>query len=369
MQHSPKVLHVVISMNVGGAETLVSSMVKNELYRSNKPIVCCLENVGDLGEALVAEGYGVYAKQRSPGIDWSLINWLKNIMVVNQVSVVHAHQYTPLFYATIAALLAGRPKVIYTEHGRFYPDRKSWKRTIVNPLLALGVKHLVAISKATASAMNEYDNFPQGRINVIHNGIDFSRLNPVVDRNDLKREFDLPEKCTVLGTASRLNEIKNIDMMLRVFSDVRATFDDAYLVVAGDGPERERLEKLAGQLGVRDFIRFVGMRFDMPRIYSLFDVFLLTSFTEGISVTLLEALGSGVPAVVTNVGGNSELITEGVNGFLVPVDHDHIMVERIEQLLMDSLLRRQISQAAKINVHTEFTEDLMMTRYRDLYDN
>ncbi len=161
---SPKILHVVISMVVGGAERLVYDMVKYPAFAANPPVVCCMDAVGELGEKLSEEGYSVHCKGRRPGLDFEMITWLRDIIRQEKVDVVHAHQYSPLFYAVPAALLAGRVKVVYTEHGRFYPERKNWKRSLFNPLLALGVDHLVSISEATAKAMAVYDNFPLKRI-------------------------------------------------------------------------------------------------------------------------------------------------------------------------------------------------------------
>jgi len=359
----PKILHVVISMNVGGAEKLVANMVRHESFHDNPPVVCCLDELGELGEQLRSDGYKVFVKGRKPGLDWSLIPWLRGILKQEGVEVVHAHQYTPLFYTVPAAMWAGRPKVVYTEHGRFYPDRKSWKRTLVNPILSLGVDHLVAISEATADAMATYDNFPRKRIQVIHNGIDFSRLNPDYDKSAKRKELGIPEGCKVLGTASRLNEIKNIPMMLRVFKQVSEQMDNVCLVIAGDGPERQKLESLAKDLGIADDVKFIGMRFDMPEIYPLFDVFLLTSFTEGISVTLLEALGSGVPAVVTDVGGNKEIRTNSEDCYLINIDDEITFVNQIKSFLS------KISYQNITTVKQHFSMDKMMTSYTEFYSS
>lgn len=168
---------------VGGAERLVYDMVRYPAFADNPPVVCCMDSVGELGEKLREEGYKVYCKGRKPGFDFEMIAWLRAIIRIEKIDVVHAHQYSPLVYATPAAFLAGRKKVVYTEHGRFYPERKSWKRSLINPLLALGVDHLVSISAATADAMATYDSFPRQRIKVIHNGIDCSGMNPVFDKS------------------------------------------------------------------------------------------------------------------------------------------------------------------------------------------
>jgi glycosyltransferase involved in cell wall biosynthesis len=366
--NNPKIMHVILSMQVGGAERLVSDMVRYPAFAANKPIVCCLDTIGELGEKLLQDGYTVYCKGRQPGLDVTVIGWLREIMKREHVEVVHAHQYSPLFYTVPAAFLSGRKKLVYTEHGRFHPERKSWKRMIFNPLLSLGVDHLVAISAATAQAMARYDNFPLSRIKVIHNGIDCSTMNRESNNSSKRQELGLDSSCRILGTAGRLNSIKNMSMMIRGLKLVLHQVPDTYLVIAGQGEEREMLQRLADQLDVGDRVKFIGLRFDLPEIYPLFDVFLLTSFTEGISVTLLEAMASGVPAVVSDVGGNREIVLDGKSGYLVPVDDDLLLAQKVVTLLKDGKLGAQMGKVAKQRVQDQFSVDGMIRRYRKLYN-
>jgi len=362
---APKVLHVVISMVVGGAERLVYDMVKYPAFADTPPAVCCMDAVGELGEKLISEGYTVRCKGRKPGLDLSMILWLRERILEEKADVVHAHQYSPIFYAVPAALLAGGVKVVYTEHGRFYPERKSWKRSLLNPVLALGVDHLVSISQATAHAMASYDNFPLRRIKVIHNGIDCSGAE--VDKLAKRSELGISEGSRIIGTAARLNSIKNIQMMLRVLKLVLQEVPEACLVIAGQGEEEKKLKAMAWELGVADQVKFIGLRFDLPEIYQLFEVFLLTSFSEGISVTLLEAMASGIPSVVTDVGGNREVVVEGETGYLLAVDGDQPMAQRICHLLQHSDLASKAGQSGKERVHSQFSVKKMMDSYSLLY--
>ncbi len=226
---------------------------------------------------------------------------------------------------------------------------------------------MVAISAATADAMGVYDNFPRNRIQVIHNGIDFSQLNPIYDKVEKRRELGLPEGCTVVGTASRLNEIKNIPMMLRVFKQVNEQLENVYLVIAGDGPERKALEQMVDDFGIAEKVKFIGMRFDLPEIYPLFDVFLLTSFTEGISVTLLEALGSAVPVVVTDVGGNKEILSGANSSFLIELEDEAGFVDLIIRIIENKYGIKSSINSLSENIKNKFSEYNMMKSYMRLY--
>jgi glycosyltransferase involved in cell wall biosynthesis len=157
-------------------------------------------------------------------------------------------------------------------------------------------------------------------------------------------------------------------MMLRAFKQVLVEKPDTCLMIAGDGSQTEKLKTLAGELGIQDSVKFIGLRYDMPEIYRLMDVFLLTSFTEGISVTLIEAMASGVPGVVTDVGGNPEVVVDGVSGYLVPLDADALLAELVVGLLSDPVLAGRISSNARKRAVEQFSFDTMMSAYRTLYE-
>lgn len=363
-----RILHVILTLGVGGAEQLVYRMVTsctNEI----RPVVCCLLFLGELGELLKREGGRVYCRNHKGGIDFGIIGWLKRIIIDEKIDVVHAHTYSPLFYSVPAAKLVGGVKVVYTEHGRLYPERSNWKLSLINPILALGTDHIVSISESTAKAMNKYDNFPLSRIKVIHNGISISDIKQKVDKLAKKRSLGLTDSSRVIGTAARIEEIKNIPMMLRAFQHVLEEVPDTCLLIAGKGSKEQELQTYAEELGISKNVKFIGLRSDLWEIYQIMDIFLLTSFTEGISVTLLEAMASGVPAVVTDVGGNSEVVVDGVTGCLVPLHDDNAMAQCIVKLLNNRDTLMIYAAAAKDRVTDHFSFDGMMKSYEMLYNS
>ncbi|HJV66222.1 MAG TPA: glycosyltransferase [Geomonas sp.] len=367
-QHIPKVMHVVLSLGAGGgAEAIAYELARDPRLEGNRPIVCCLQLIGGLGELLLQDGFRVFCRVRRDGFDPSLIGWLAEIIRSERIDVVHAHQYTPMFYSVPAALWAGGVPVIYTEHGRLYPDRRIWKRSLVNPLLALGIRHLVSISHSTRLSMARLDRMPGRRIEVIHNGVDPGKMMLPFDRAAKRAELGLQASWRVVGMAARLEEIKNIDLALRAFTLVAAARPDCRFVIAGFGSRQRQLEELAAQLGGAGRVIFLGLRHDLPDLYQLMDVFVLSSFTEGISVTLLESMASGVPAVVTAVGGNPEVVVEGETGYLVELGDQQAMAERILRLLADPALARRLGEKGRQRVESLFSIQSMRSAYRLLY--
>lgn len=362
----PKILHVILTLAVGGAEQLVYRMVTSSPV-DERPIVCCLSCLGELGELLRQEGGKVYCRNHRGGIDLGIVNWLCQILTEESINVIHAHTYTPYFYSILASIKFRNVKVIYTEHGRLLPEQFNWKKFLLNPLLAKATDHIVSISKSTAKAMNVYDNFPLHRIEVIHNGIHFPESHQSIDISSKKHSLGLPSLSRVIGTAARLEDIKNISMIIRSFREVIDEIPDTYLLIAGKGSEKEALTKLSEDLGLSQRVLFIGLRTDLWEIYQLLEVFLLSSLTEGVSLTLLEAMASGVPAIVTDVGGNPEVVTDGVTGALVPLNDDKAMAKKIIELLNNQRKWNSYASNAKKRITSDFSFESMMESYKKLY--
>jgi glycosyltransferase involved in cell wall biosynthesis len=165
-----------------------------------------------------------------------------------------------------------------------------------------------------------------------------------------------------------LRPVKDYPCLLRAFARARSRVADATLVFVGDGVERPKLEALGRELGVAEAVRFAGDRSDVPRLLRLFDVFALSSQTEGISVALLEAMATGLPAVVTDTGGNPEVVVEGQTGELAPVGDHEALGDALAGLLADPGRRRVWGAAARERVLEDFSLDRMVRDYESIYD-
>jgi len=203
---------------------------------------------------------------------------------------------------------------------------------------------------------------------VVHNGVDVEGYCPGEPAPELMAELGIAGGAPVVGTVGNLRAVKDYPCLLRAFAWARERVGDAALVFVGDGAERPRLEALAGELGVADAVRFAGARTDVARMLRLFDVFALSSRTEGISVALLEAMATGLPAVVTDTGGNPEVVVEGQTGRLAPVGDPERLGEALADLLADPGRRRAMGEAARERVVAEFSLERMIGAYESIYD-
>lgn len=359
------ILHVILSLDIGGAESLVVEFAKESNPEIFNVKVCCLDKVGDLGEELISEGYSVIALGRRPGIDWRLIFRLRKLLQEEKIDIIHAHQYTPFFYASLARFYSRKSRLIFTEHGRFYPEKKRIKRIIFDPLLSRFASGIVAISEATKDAMVQYDNFPGKKIKIIYNGVKLKVNN--VRRERKRHELDLSLKDFVLATASRLDSIKNHKMLIRVMKKIVKIAPCCKLLIAGSGSEYDKLFAEIKEYDLSEYVYLLGYRSDVMEIFFASDVFLLSSLTEGTSITLLEAMYAGLPAIVTNVGGNSEILEEKVTGFMVDSNDDQGMADKILFLYRNKNVVKQMGEAGKKRVRTLFSFEKMMKQYEELY--
>ena len=368
-----KVMQLALSLVIGGTEKLVYDIVQQVDPQKVSSVVCCLDTLGHFGEELQKEGYPVVALHRKPGIDWKLIQRLSALLRQEKIDVIHAHQYTPYFYGFMAAwhnkirTFSTTPKLVFTEHGRFYPDERKLKRVITNPVLSLFTDEIVTISEQTKSSLITYENFPAHRIRVVYNGIELSKFSQPLDGAAKKKELGLPPDAPVIGIVARLDPIKNHAMLLRAFKQVLETLPDACLLIVGDGPEGVNLKTLAESLGIMNNTTFLGARRDVPELLQTFDVFALSSFSEGTSVTLLEAMGASIPIVATRVGGNPEVVQDRETGYLVQSDDEQDMAAMLLALLQDKETRQRMGHAGRQRVQQMFSLEKMVNAYTGLY--
>jgi glycosyltransferase involved in cell wall biosynthesis len=361
-----RIVHITFDMGIGGAEQVIYNLVRHtDSSRYDVSVLCLNEPLGPFGMALEKQGYEIHPLDRKPGFDWSLVRGIRRFVIANEVRVLHCHQYTPYVYGLLGAVLTGC-KVIFTEHGRFYPDRRKWKRVLVNPLLNQFTDFITAISAATREALVLFENFPRRKIKVVYNGIDDSRFI-LPQEEGLKESLGIARDAHIIGTVARLDPIKNHPLMIKALKIVLEHFPGTVLVIVGDGPERAKLEVLTRELGLSSQVIFTGFREDTHLYYRIIDIFLLTSFSEGTAMTLLEAMAGSLPCIATDAGGNTEVVRDGETGFIILNNDEKALAEKVCNLLADEPLRRKMGRAGRKRFENEFTVEKMVRAYEEMY--
>lgn len=360
-----KVMHLTYDMRIGGTEMVIKNIIEgSDSTAFNMSIYCIEEPIGPWGQDMQKNGTSITSTQRKDGFDLTLIKRIRQHVKKSDIDILHCHQYTPWVYGVLAA--AGlKTKVIFTEHGRFYPDSSSWKRRIVNPILASMTSGITAISKATKQALVEFEFIPAKRIEVIYNGI--KPLQATGNTQALRESYNIAPTTTLLGTIARFDPIKNHPMMLRGLRHCLDKGMDVKLMIVGDGEMRPQIERLTNELKLNDHVILTGYKPEPAKYLEAFDLYLLTSFSEGTSMTLLEAISLGKPCIVTDVGGNPEVIVDGECGLVVGSDDDNELSIKIIALLKNKEQMHEMSKCAAQNYHNRFAATLMGKSYADSY--
>jgi glycosyltransferase involved in cell wall biosynthesis len=357
------------TLKTGGAEVLAARLAR-QLRDRFRFLFVCLDACGELGEALRQEGFPVSVIERKAGLDWRCPLRLARLFREERVDVIHAHQYTPFFYGITARLLYRRAGVLFTEHGRHYPDHPRRKRMIANRLLLGRRDRVIGVGEAVRKALIDNEGIPPYRAEVIYNGVDLSVFSEgSFDRKATRKELGLNETDLVILQVARLDYLKDHATAVRTLARVLPVIPQARLVLVGEGPEEAGIRKVVEELGVREQVKFLGLRQDVARILAAGDVFLLTSISEGIPLTVIEAMGAALPVVATRVGGLPEVVEEGLTGFLASRSDDAALSDHLVRLLSDSELRKHLGEQGRTRAQARFTESRMHEEYVRVYES
>lgn len=364
----PTVGHVLHRMDRAGAEVLAGDLARrlSDRYRS---VFFCLDGIGALGETLASEGFAVTALGRRPGLDLRVAGRLRAAVKRHDVALLHAHQYTPFCYAALSRRLSATPPILFTEHGRHYPDQRKAKRVWANRWLLKPTDRVTAVGRFVKQALIENERIAENRVDVVYNGIDPDAFPPADTeaRARARHLIDVDAETPLVMQVARFHPVKDHALSVRAFARVVKCIPAARLCLVGDGPERPATEALAAELGIHDHVLFLGVRDDVDKLLPGADLFVLSSLSEGVSVTLLESMATGLPIVATDVGGNGEVVIHDETGLLSPRGNDEALAENLITLLGAPDRRAMFGRAGRVRLLETFTQDRMHRQYANLY--
>lgn len=358
-----RVLFVITSMPVGGAETLLVQLIRGLDRTRFAPELCCLKQLGPLGEELSRE-IPTHSRLLGHKYDALVLARLLRLLRRRRIdAVVTVGAGDKMFWGRLAAWLAGVPVVISALHSTGWPDEIGR----LNRALTSLTDCFIAVARRHGRYLVEKEGLPNEKVRVIPNGVDSERFRPRADlRAGLRRSLDVPRDAPVCGVVAALRPEKNHALFLHVAASVRQEFPAARFLVVGDGPERTSLEQLANDLGLANAVKFLGTRGDIPALLSALDVFVLTSDNEASPVSILEAMSTQLPVVATRVGSIEEVVHHGVHGLLAPRGDAKAISEHVVRLLRDRKLAGKMGRAGRENVVAHGSHSTMVTGYENL---
>lgn len=365
-----RVLHVIDRLDMGGTEYVMLKVMKGLEGEEFESRVCAARGFNeDLEHLREWRGKIFVAGQPRSGFQL-LVLPLRRIMREFRPHIVHSRNWGAI-EAVPAARLAGVPVAIHSEHGYIpemvhgLPKRQRWIR-----------RGAYAMADALFTVTDELRRYharqagiSPSRFRVIRNGIDTGRFAPnAAQRQEMRAALGIPPAAFVAGIVSRLVSIKDHPTLFRAAEQLASRKMDVRVVVAGSGPERERLEAIVSASPLlAGRVMFLGAQDNVPQLLNAFDVFVLPSLTEGMSNTILEAMATGLPVLATGVGGNPELVEDCVTGMLFTPGDAEKLGAQMDILLGDEVLRARYGAEARRRAVADFSLDRMLANYRDLY--
>ncbi|MEK7232804.1 MAG: glycosyltransferase family 4 protein [Elusimicrobiota bacterium] len=372
-----KVVHLVTRLDLGGAQQNTLHTVRNLDRSKFEPVLACgpggmlddeVNNDADV-KTIVVESL---RRDIAPFYDLLALLELTKIFLAEKPDILHTHSSKAGILGRLAAALAGVPLVVHTYHGFGFHDRQPLfvKKSYVflERLCARFTDVFVFVSKANVAYAAEHGIARAQDAVLIRSGVKLAGLPAPVDAARLKMSVGVGMHNLLVVSVGNLKPQKNAGDFVSVAASVLVEVPEARFVFIGDGPQRRALEDRAFALGLEGKVLFLGWRRDVVEWLASADVFVLTSLWEGLPRALVEAMKSGLPAVCYATDGVTDLIQDGVNGFLVePGDHA-AMATRVSALLRDESRRKTLAAAASSSIGTEFDIDGMVRSQEALYE-
>ena len=355
-------MHVLSSFGVGGQERVALDLAIGQKARGHDVSVISLapEPDGAMADEFAAAGIAVGRVEKRPGLDPTLVPRLARALLQRRANVVHTHNPLPLIYGAPAACLA-RAAAIHTKHGLNPGGRgQRWLRRTAARL----VNAFIAVSDTTAEQARVQHDAAPDKLHTIPNGIRLDRYAPDAEARAAARvELGLGD-AWVVGTVGRLTAAKNQAMLVRAMAPILSS--QVRLVIVGEGEDRPAIEAAIAELPDPRWVVLTGRRMDVPRLVHAFDVFALSSTTEGLPLVVPEAMAAGLPIVTTGVGGLPGVVDDQVTGLVVPVDQDR-MAKALAALAADRRRARAMGARARTAALARYGYDRMVDAYLEVY--
>lgn len=360
-----RVMFVQTDMRVGGAEMVTANIIRRLDRAQFFPELCCLKELGQIGETLVGE-VPVHCQLLRNKYDLRVLPRMIRLLRDRKIdAVVTVGAGDKMFWGRIAARRLGVPAIISALHSTGWPDGVGR----LNRMLTTVTDAFVAVAASHREYLVEQEGFPADRVVVIPNGVDAAKYAPLRDVGAVKRELGIDANAPVVGIVAALRPEKNHELFLELARRVLRQLPSARFLIVGDGLCRGDLERRAAEMGLRSSVLFLGSRNDVPRLLTAMDVFALTSHNEANPISILEAMSVGRPVVATDVGSIHEAVSEGVTGHLAAAGDSARLTERVLGLLTDEPRRLAMGAAARRTVIERWSIDAMVCGYERLIES
>jgi glycosyltransferase involved in cell wall biosynthesis len=361
----PRVLYLSHTFAVGGAEEMVLNLVRH-LPPRFEPMVTSIGQAGPIGEEIRRTGVPFAELGLTPGMRRPLdVLRLERHLRDRQPTIVHTFLLTASLYGRAAAIMASVPIVIGTEVNIY--ERKRAHHSVTERLLMAGTDAVVASAESVKEFYTQQVGADPAKVEVIYNAVDWSRLETTTTRAALRASMGVPPDARVAGIIARLTEQKGHRVLFDALAGNEA-LRQLHLVVVGGGELEADLRARVADLGLTARVHFAGPRRDLGDLLASWDLFVMSSFWEGLPLSLVLAMGAGLPVVSTRVAGIPEVVRDDETGLLVEPGDSVALGAAIARVVTDPALRARLGEAARAFVWPRFGADGYVNSIVGLYD-
>jgi glycosyltransferase involved in cell wall biosynthesis len=358
------VLHLSSTSGPGGAETIVKRLAPSLDSARFRSIVCLFRR-GWLYDAVTAQGMPTSVIGMNGALDLEWVRAFRRLIRKERVAVIHAHEFTANVYGSLVGQITGVP-VVATVHGKSYFTDQAKRRMAYRYVSR--VSRMVAVSEDLKQFIVARAGVAEHRVSVVYNGVDASDPPRAEQSRALRTSLGLDGCDHVIGAVGSLYPVKGHIHLIRALPGILRACPGTLLLLVGQGELESSLRAEVASRNLETHVRFLGFRSDVPALLSLFDVFVLPSLSEGLSMALLEAMAAGNPVVATRVGGNPELVLDADTGFLVGAESPDSISDKVVRILQDKALAARMGESGRRRVREKFSFRAMVDRYQGYYE-
>lgn len=352
-----KIMQIIPTFKLAGAETMCENLCI--ALKDAGEVVIAVSLYSDqtaITKRLEEKGIHIEFLGKQPGFDPMIFIKLVKLLKKEQPDIVHTH-IVAAKYALPAAVIAGVKRKVHTIHSMAQKEQGSIGKKINAFMYKYCGVIPVALSQEVRKSIQEVYSIPEAEIPVIYNGIDLSKCIQ-------KTEYRIRKEYTILHIG-RFMDVKNHEMLIRAFAKLVDKHDNVKLQLIGEGELKVQMEELANSLMIKDKVEFLGLKSNVYPYLNKADIFCLPSKYEGIPMSLIEAMGTGLPIIASNVGGIPDMLTDKKDALLVIPEEDEI-AEAFEMLYSDDDLKKKLGVAAKERSQS-FSANVMAIKYINVY--
>ncbi|MBN2284935.1 MAG: glycosyltransferase [Tissierellales bacterium] len=372
MRKPKRVLFVLPELRQGGAERVVFNIVSKMDRDRFSPHIAWFH--GDRFYPFdTIRDVPIFFVDKQPGLDFRAMQFLSDLIEREKIDLINPHHFMPLFYSFFGSKIGHRRKLVYTEHSVWEAERVVGFWKFITRLMLLGTNALVGVSPEITEYLKKKYRLRNNKTRTILNGVDTDYYKPGDRKGQLRFDLGYNASHILIGMVGNFRQIKNHQMLIKAFEKIVSFSPECRLLLIGQGfaddPENteESIKKQIKESSLVDKVQLLGYRNDVQNILQILDIFCLTSLREGLPLSVVEAMATGLPVIGTDTDGIRVVIESGKDGLLVDINDESGLTDALILLLKDNDMRMEIGRAARKKAEKYYSLRMFADRYVELF--